>query len=88
MTLTRTPFENIVGKGENAGNPFPNKPLFLHVYRKSLLKTLLKRAISRFPTVLNSVCLENYLPFSLNLRLSSGNCIGLEEYKICRLEKG
>ena len=51
-------------------NHFPNKPWFLHVCSKSLLKTLGKgeiaqRAISPFPTVFSTL-LENFLPFSLN----------------------
>ena len=32
--------ENIVRKGESAGNPFQNKPLFLCVCSTNLLKTL------------------------------------------------
>ena len=45
------------------------------------------RAISPFPTVF-STHLENYLPFSSNLELSSKNSVSLEESKICRLGKG
>ena len=45
------------------------------------------RAISPFPTVF-STCLENFLPFSLHLKLLSANSFSLEESKICRLGKG
>ena len=34
------PFKHFAEKGENAVNPFPNKPLFLPVCSTSLLKTL------------------------------------------------
>ena len=33
-------------------------------------------------------CLENFLSFSSNLKLSSANSFSLEESKICRLGKG
>ena len=33
-----------------------------------------------------SICLENFLPFSSNLNLSSSNASNLEESKICGLE--
>ena len=32
--------------------------------------------------------LENFLPLSLNVKLSSANSFSLEESKICHLEKG
>ena len=32
-----------------------------------------------------SICLDNFLPFSSNVRLSSANSFSLEESKICRL---
>ena len=57
-------------------NPFPNKPWFLRVCSKSL-----------FPTVF-SMLLENFLPFSSNLKLLSAISFILEESKICRLGKG
>ena len=31
-------------------------------------------------------CLENFLPFSSNLKLSSANSFSLEECEVCRLE--
>ena len=75
-------------------NPFPNKPWFLRVCSISLMKTLWgKGEIARneqfllFPTVF-STCLENFKPFSLNLKLSSASSFSLEESKICRLGKG
>ena len=45
------------------------------------------RAISPFPTVF-PIGLENFMPFSSNLKLSSANSLRLEECKICRLGKG
>ena len=50
-------------------NPFPNKPLFLHVCSTILMETLSKkeelliRAISPFPTVFSTQS-ENFLSFS------------------------
>ena len=35
-----------------------------------------------------STCLESFLPFSTNLKLSSANSLSLEESKICCLVKG
>ena len=35
-----------------------------------------------------STCLDNFLPFSLNLKLSSANSFSLEESKICCLVMG
>ena len=65
LLLSKKPFENIVRKGENAGN----------------------QAISPFPTVF-STRLDNFLPFSSNLKLLSANSFILEEPKICRLVMG
>ena len=45
------------------------------------------RAISPFPAVFSTL-LENYLPFSSNLKMSSANYFSLEESKICCLGKG
>ena len=73
-------------------NPFPNKPGFLRICSTGHLKTLrekeklFKRAISPFPTVF-STHLENFLPFSSNLKLLSANSFSLEEFKICHLGK-
>ena len=59
-------------------NPFPNNPLFLRVCSTSPLKTpwekekLLVTAVSPFPTVF-STHLENFPPFSTNLKLSAAN---------------
>ena len=72
-------------------NLFPNKPFFMCVQFKSL-KTLWKKEkllitrISHFYTVV-SILLENFLPFSSHLKLSSANSCNLEESKICRLLK-
>ena len=73
-------------------NPFPNKPWFLRVCSTSLLKTLGKGEIARseqfllFPVF--SALSEDFLPFSLNSKLSSANSFSLEESKICCLGKG
>ena len=52
MTLRERPFENIVGKGENAGNqhslPFPHG---FHVFPNFYFVVSKIRAISPFPTV-------------------------------------
>ena len=45
------------------------------------------RAISPFPTVF-SVCLDSFLPFSTNLKLSSANSSISEESKILLFGKG
>ena len=45
------------------------------------------QAIPPFPTVF-STCLESFLPFSINLKLSSANYFSLEGSKICHLGKG
>ena len=74
-------------------NPFPNKPWFLRVCSTCLLKTLWEKekllvtSNFSFPTVF-STHLENFLPFSSKLELSSANSFSLEESKICRLGKG
>ena len=78
---------------DNMINPFPNKPWFLRVWIASLLKTqwekekLLITSNFSFPTVFSSV-LDNFLPFSSNLKLSAANSFLSEEPKICRLGKG
>ena len=48
--------------------------------------TVGKRAIFSFLTVY-SVHLENFMPFTSNLELLSGNSFNLEESKICHLGK-
>ena len=69
-------------KLQNDFNPFPNKPWFLRVCRINLLKTCGKRAISPFPSVF-STHMDNFLPFSSKLKLSSANSFSLEKSKIC-----
>ena len=70
-------------------NPFPNKPWFLCACSTSLFKTLCEKekllVMSNFffPTVF-STRLDNFLPFSSNLELSSANSFGLGGSKICR----
>ena len=69
-------------------NPFPNKPWFLQVCSTSLLKTLREKekllVMSNFSFSHRVFSpLENYLPFSLKLELSSANSFSSEESKIC-----
>ena len=78
----------------NSINPFPYKSWLLCVCSRSLLKNTVgereiarKQAISPFPTVFSTL-LDNFLPFSSNLKLSSANSFSLEESKICHLGKG
>ena len=61
----------------------------VQVFRKHRGKrrNCLQWAISPFPTVF-STCLGNFVPFSLNLKLSSANSFSLEQSKICCLGKG
>ena len=75
---------------------FPNMPWFLRVYSTSHLKTLWEKekllmmsnwAIYPFPNVF-SCSLENFLPFSSNLKSASAKPFDFEESKICRLGKG
>ena len=73
-------------------NPFPNKSWFLRVCSTSLLKALWEKekllvtSNFSFPTAFSTL-LENFLPLSLNTKLSSANSFNLEEYKNCRLGK-
>ena len=66
------------------------KKMTICPWETSLLKTLGKGEIAGneqfllFPTVF-STHLDNFLPFSSHLKLSSANSFGLEESKICRL---
>ena len=69
-------------------------PGFLRVCCTSLLKTLREKekllVMSNF-SFSRSVfftSLETFLPFLLNLKLSSANSLSLEESTICRLGKG
>ena len=63
--------------------PLGNKPLENTVEKGEIAHNE-QRAISPFPTVF-STCLDNFLSFSSNLKLSSANSFSLEESKICRL---
>ena len=63
--------------------PLGNKPFENTVGKGEIAQ----RAISPFPTVF-STHLDNFLPFSSNLKLSSANSFSLEESKICRLVMG
>ena len=74
-------------------NPFPNKPWFLCVCIKSILKTLQEKEklleTSNFSlSTVFSTHLKNFLPFSSKLKLSSATSYSLEESKICCLRKG
>ena len=74
-------------------NPFPDNPWFLHVCSKSLLKTLWEKkkllvtSNFSFPTAFSTL-LEDFMPFSPTLKLSSANSFSLKASKICRLGKG
>ena len=64
-----------------------------HQGNKHFENTMGKGEIARneqfllFPQVF-STRLDNFLPFSSNLKLSSANSFGFEESKICRLVMG
>ena len=65
-------------------NPFPNKPWFLRVCSTNPFEnTEEKGEIASIDFTL----LENFLPFSSNVKLSSANAFSLEKSKICRLGK-
>ena len=73
--------------------PSPKQALvFTYLQYKSLENTVGKGEIARneqfllFPVF--STHLENFLPFSSNLKLSSVKPFSLEESKICSLGKG
>ena len=74
-------------------NPSPNKPWFLCVCSRNVLKTLWEKekllVLSNF-SFFHSVFYrsKNFLSFSLNFKLSSANSFILEGHKICRLGKG
>ena len=63
--------------------------VFTCLLYKSFENTAVKGeiAISPFPTVF-STCLESFLPFTKNLKLSSAYSFNLEASKICSLGKG
>ena len=62
----------------------PGKQAF---WKQSEKEKLLATSISPFTTVF-STHLDNFLPFSSNLKLLSANSFSLEEFKICRLVTG
>ena len=99
MLLLKKVFQNIVGREEKYCSCFlnlcPNKPWFLHVCSRSLLKTLWEKekllVMSNFfysHSVFYPNPFKNFLPFLSNLKLSSAESFSLEESKICRLGKG
>ena len=74
-------------------NPFPKKPWFLvsavHVVFFFFLNIAGKGDIARNEQfLLFPQCLESFLPFSTNLKLSSATSFSLEECKIGLLGKG
>ena len=86
MALNSSPYE--------ADNPFPHKPWFLPLCCTSLLKTWLgKGEIARneqfllFPTVFSN-CLENFLPYLSNLKMSSANSFSLDKSEVLLIGKG
>ena len=62
--------------------PFPNKPWDLRVCSTNLITSNFSFSRSVFHP------LENFLPFSLNLKLSSASSFNLKESKMCRSGKG
>ena len=72
---------------------FQNQPWFLHVCSTNLSKTLwekeklLVKSNFSFSHSVFFILLENFLPFSSNLKLSSANSFSFEESKICCLGK-
>ena len=79
---------NIFSNNRNISkvNPFPNKPWFFCVCSTSLLKTLWKKekllVSSNFSfSHIFSTHLENFLPFSSNVKLSSANSFSFKESK-------
>ena len=127
MTLNNNLFENIKGKGENAGNQhfllFPTRfsthsktnsnfqsHIFCCLQMLSIWSSLIICCLVRvkpgivwsrnnpFPhndifwrpweTSLLKTCLDNFLPFSSNSKLSSANSFSFEESTICRLVMG
>ena len=67
-------------------------PWFLRVCDTSLFKKKKKNTVGKGEKILLFpvfyTILENFLPFSSNLKVPSANSFGLEESKICRLGKG
>ena len=93
QTYTQRQKESVNQMAVDLIHPFPKQALVLTCLQyKSFENTVGKGEIARneqfllFPTVF-STHLENFMPFSLNLKLSSANCFSLEESKICRLGK-
>ena len=74
-------------------NHFPNKPWILRVFSTSLLRTLWEKenllVMSNFSIVPHCflAVMENFLPFSTNLKLLSANSFSLGESKSCPLGK-
>ena len=86
--------ENMEIKIDNVLNPFSNKPWFFTCLQyKSFENPVGKGEIARnkqfssFPNVFYTR-LDNFLPISSNLELSSAKYFSLEGSKICRLGKG
>ena len=76
-------------------NPFPHNDTFGRLVEINLLKTLSEKeellVTSNFSfshSVFFSFFLDNFLPFSSNLKLSSANFFSLEESKICHMVTG
>ena len=79
------PFISSTANAFDLDNPFPNKPLFLHVCSTCVLKPmwkmekLLETSNFSFSHSVFYWCFENFLHFSSNLKLSSANYFRLEE---------
>ena len=80
LELQTCKIQGLFGKGFN---PFPHNDTFWRPWETSLLKNRGKRrrAISPLPTVF-STCLENFLLFSSNVKLSSADCFKMDLSKI------
>ena len=55
--------------------------------RRNITDILLKTALNTIQSINPSTPLENFLPFSSSLELSSANSFNLESLKICRSER-
>ena len=78
---------DFVLKSKKNFNPFSNKSWFLCLQCNPFENTVGKGKIYPFSTEL-STNLENFLPFSSNLKLSSANSFSLTGSKIFHLGKG
>ena len=77
-TLKKRAFENIVGKGENAGyQHFLLFPQFFLLYQRMMVTS-----ISPFPTIFSALSERQKLSFQQTFILSSANAFNLVLFKI------